>query len=100
VFGQRVVARGYLRDRRGRGTPRLTLTLPMNLLGDARGQRRSAFYRRATRPGAMISRANLYLTIQNRRGGPQTDDDWTPAPAPGSIGSPRAPRAGSIEEGT
>ena len=102
VFGQRVVARGYLRDRRGRGIRgaqvevyhyvagrprllktglrsrrygRLTLILPMNLFGDARGQRRIAFYYRATRPGAITSRANLYLTIQNRRGAPQTDDD-------------------------
>jgi hypothetical protein len=101
-FGTRVVARGYLRDRRGRGIRgaevevyhyvngrprllktglrsrrygRLTLILPMNLFGDARGQRRIAFYYRAVRPGAITSRANLYLTIQNRRGGPQTDDD-------------------------
>ena len=77
VFGQRVVVRGYLRDRRGRGIRgaevevfhyvagrarllktglrsrrygRLTLILPMNLFGDARGQRRIAFYYRAIRP--------------------------------------------------
>jgi hypothetical protein len=101
VFGQRVVVRGYLRDRRGRGIRgaevevfhyvaghrrllktglrsrrfgRLTLILPMNLFGDARGQRRIAFYYRALRPGAVTSRANLYLTILNRRGGPQTGD--------------------------
>jgi len=101
-FGQRVVVRGYLRDRRGRGIRgaevevfhyvngrprllktglrsrrygRLTLILPMNLFGDARGQRRIAFYYRATRPGSITSRANLYLTIVNRGGGPQTDGD-------------------------
>jgi hypothetical protein len=99
-FGTRVVVRGHLRDRRGRGIRgaevevfhyvagrprllktglrsrrygRLTLILPMNLFGDARGQRRIAFYYRAARPGAVTSRANLYLTIRNRRGGPQTD---------------------------
>jgi hypothetical protein len=99
-FGTRVVVRGYLRDRQGRGIRgaevevfhyvggrarllktglrsrrygRLTLILPMNLFGDARGQRRIAFYYRATRPGSVTSRANLYLTIMNRRGGPQTD---------------------------
>jgi hypothetical protein len=98
-FGTRVVVRGYLRDRRGRGIRgaqievyhyvagrprllktglrsrrygRLTLILPMNLFGDARGQRRIAFYYRAVRPGAITSRANLYLTIRNRHGGPQT----------------------------
>jgi hypothetical protein len=100
VFGTRVVVRGYLRDRRGRGIRgaevevyhyvaghrrllktglrsrrygRLTLILPMNLFGDARGRRRIAFYYRALRPGAVTSRANLYLTIMSRRGGPQTD---------------------------
>ena len=99
VFGERVVVRGYLRDRRGRGIRgaqvevfhyvagrprllktglrsrrygRLTLILPMNLFGDARGRRRIAFYYRALRPGPVTSRANLYLTIRNRRGGPQT----------------------------
>jgi hypothetical protein len=98
-YGTRVVVRGYLRDRRGRGIRgaevevfhyvaghrrllktglrsrrygRLTLILPMNLFGDARGERRIAFYYRATRPGRVTSRANLYLTIKNRRGGPQT----------------------------
>jgi hypothetical protein len=98
-YGTRVVVRGYLRDRRGRGIRgaevevfhyvaghrrllktglrsrrrgRLTLILPMNLFGDARGERRIAFYYRATRPGRVTSRANLYLTIRNRRGGPQT----------------------------
>ena len=100
VFGTRVVVRGYLRDRRGRGIRgaevevfhyvagrrrllktglrsrrygRLTLILPMNLFGDARGTRRIAFYYRAIRPGSVTSRANLYLTIRNRRGGPQTN---------------------------
>ncbi len=99
IYGQRVVVRGYLRDRRGRGIRgaeievyhyvqgrprllktglrsrkygRLTLILPMNLFGDARGQRRLAFYYRAIRPGAVTSRKNLYLTILNRRGAPQT----------------------------
>jgi hypothetical protein len=99
IYGQRVVVRGTLRDRRGRGIRgaeievyhyvqgrprllktglrsrkygRLTLILPMNLFGDARGQRRLAFYYRALRPGAVTSRKNLYLTILNRRGAPQT----------------------------
>jgi hypothetical protein len=98
-IGRRVVTRGYLRDRRGRGIrgaqievyhyvggrPRLlktglrsrragslTLILPLNLFGDARGRRRIAFYYRASVPGAVTSRANLYLTILSRRGGPQT----------------------------
>jgi hypothetical protein len=98
-YGTRVVVRGHLRDRRGRGIRgaevevfhyvaghrrllktglrsrrygRLTLILPMNLFGDARGKRRIAFYYRATRPGPVTSRANLYLTIRNRHGGPQT----------------------------
>jgi hypothetical protein len=99
IYGQRVVVRGTLRDRRGRGIRgaeievyhyvqgrprllktglrsrkygRLTLILPMNLFGDARGQRRLAFYYRAFRPGAVTSKKNLYLTILNRRGAPQT----------------------------
>jgi hypothetical protein len=99
IYGQRVVVRGYLRDRRGRGIRgaeievyhdvagrprllktglrsrkygRLTLILPMNLFGDSRGQRRLAFYYRAVRPGGVTSRKNLYLTILNHRGGPQT----------------------------
>jgi hypothetical protein len=99
IYGERVVARGFLRDRRGRGIRgaevevfhyvaghrrllktglrsrrfgRLTLILPMNLFGDARGQRRVAFYYRASRPGAVTSKAILYLTIRNKRGGPQT----------------------------
>jgi hypothetical protein len=99
IYGQRVVVRGYLRDRRGRGIRgaqvevyhyvagrprllktglrsrkygRLTLILPMNLFGNSRGQRRLAFYYRATRPGPITSRQSLYLTILNRHGGPQT----------------------------
>jgi hypothetical protein len=99
IYGERVVVRGYLRDRQGRGIrgaevevyhyvngrPRLlktglrsrrygklTLILPMNLFGDARGQRRIAFYYRASRPGAVTSKANVYLTILNKRGAPQT----------------------------
>jgi hypothetical protein len=97
--GRRVVTRGWLRDRRGRGIRggelevyhfvhghrrllktgmlsrkrgRLTLILPLNLFGDARGQRRIAFYYRASLPGPVTARANLFLTIRNRRGGPQT----------------------------
>jgi hypothetical protein len=93
------VTRGWLRDRRGRGIRggeievyhfvrghrlllktgmlsrkrgRLTLILPLNLFGDARGRRRIAFYYRASLPGPVTSRANLFLTIRNRRGGPQT----------------------------
>jgi hypothetical protein len=99
IYGERVVVRGTLRDRKGRGIRgaevevfhyvngrprllktglrsrrygRLTLILPMNLFGDARGQRRIAFYYRATRPGAVTSKANVYLTILNKRGAPQT----------------------------
>ena len=60
---------------RSRRYGRLTLILPMNLFGDARGQRRIAFYYRAIRPGSVTSRANLYLTIRNRRGGPQTEGE-------------------------
>jgi hypothetical protein len=97
--GRRVVTRGWLRDRRGRGIRsgeievyhfvrghrrllktgmlsrkrgRLTLILPLNLFGDAHGRRRIAFYYRASLPGPVTSRANLFLTIRNRRGGPQT----------------------------
>jgi hypothetical protein len=97
--GRRVVTRGFLRDRRGRGirgaevevyhyvagrprllktglrsrrAGRLTLILPLNLFGDSRGRRRIAYYYRASVPGAVTSRANLYLTIRNRRGGPLT----------------------------
>ena len=82
IYGQRVVVRGYLRDRRGRGIRgaeievyhyvdghrrllktglrsrkygRLTLILPMNLFGNSRGQRRLAFYYRAIRPGRVTS---------------------------------------------
>jgi hypothetical protein len=99
IYGERVVVRGTLRDRQGRGIRgaevevfhyvngrprllktglrsrrygRLTLILPMNLFGDARGQRRVAFYYRASRPGAVTSKANVYLTILNKRGAPQT----------------------------
>ena len=98
-IGRRVVTRGFLRDSKGRGirgaevevyhyvagrprllktglrsrrAGRLTLILPLNLFGDARGRRRIAFYYRASVPGSITSRANLYLTILNRRGGPQT----------------------------
>ena len=96
--GRRIVTRGWLRDRRGRGirgaqlevyhfvrghrrllktglrsrkAGRLTLILPLNLFGDARGRRRIAFYYRASLPGPVTSRAKLFLTIRNRRGGPQ-----------------------------
>ena len=99
IVGQRVVTRGFLRDNRGRGirgaevevyhyvagkrrllktglrsrrNGRLTLILPLNLFGDARGRRRIAFYYRASVPGAVTSRANLFLTIRNRAGGPQS----------------------------
>jgi hypothetical protein len=99
VVGQRVVTRGFLRDNRGRGirgaevevyhyvagkrrllktglrsrrNGRLTLILPLNLFGDARGRRRIAFYYRASVPGPVTSRANLFLTIRNRAGGPQS----------------------------
>jgi hypothetical protein len=98
--GRRVVVRGVLRDRRGRGirgaqvelyhyvrgrprllktglrsrgAGRLTIILPKNLFGDARGRRRLAFYYRASLPGRVTSRANLFLTILNRRGQPQTN---------------------------
>jgi hypothetical protein len=100
VVGRRVVARGYLRDRRGRGIRgaeievyhyvaghrrllktglrsrrfgRLTLILPLNLFGDSRGRRRIAFYYRALRPGPVTSKANLFLTILNHHGGPQSN---------------------------
>jgi hypothetical protein len=99
IVGQRVVTRGFLRDNRGRGirgaevevyhyvagkrrllktglrsrrNGRLTLILPLNLFGDARGRRRIAFYYRASVPGPVTSRANLFLTIRNRAGGPQS----------------------------
>ena len=98
-IGRRVVTRGFLRDNRGRGirgaevevyhyvagrprllktglksrrAGRLTLILPLNLFGDSRGRRRIAFYYRASVPGRVTSRANLYLTIRSRSGGPQT----------------------------
>jgi hypothetical protein len=97
--GRRVVTRGWLRDRRGRGIRggeievyhfvrghrrllktgmlsrkrgRVTLILPLNLFGDARGRRRIEFDYRAFLPGPVTSRANLFLTIRSRRGGPQT----------------------------
>lgn len=99
VVGKRVVTRGFLRTPGGKaiqgaeievfhfvgGKPRLlktglrsrkagrlTLILPLNLFGDARGRRRIAFYYRAFRPGKVTSTQNLFLTIRTRQGGPQT----------------------------
>jgi hypothetical protein len=99
VVGERVVVRGYLRDKRGRGIRgaeievyhyvaghrrllktglrsrrygRVTLILPRNLFGDANGDRRIAFYYRAYVPGAVTSRQNVFIRILKRNGQPQT----------------------------
>jgi hypothetical protein len=99
VVGERVVVRGYLRDKRGRGIRgaeievyhyvagrarllktglrsrrygRVTLILPRNLFGDAKGDRRIAFYYRAYVPGAVTSRQNVHIRILKRNGQPQT----------------------------
>jgi len=68
VRGHRRLLKTGLRSRKA---GRLTLILPLNLFGDARGRRRIMFYYRASLPGPVTSRANLFLTIRNRRGGPQ-----------------------------
>jgi hypothetical protein len=96
VRGQRVVVRGLLRDRKGRGISgaivdvyhyigkhrlsktglksrrggRLTLILPKNVFGDKHGNRTLLFVYRVKRPGPATSKQHLLLTIRYPDGKP------------------------------
>jgi hypothetical protein len=96
VRGQRVVVRGLLRDRKGRGISgaivdvyhyvgrhrlsktglksrrggRLTLILPKNVFGDKHGNRTLLFVYRVKRPGPATSKQHLLLTIRYPDGRP------------------------------
>ncbi len=98
-YGKRVVVRGRLTDRRGRGirgaeitlqhfvggklrllktgqktrrAGRLTVILPTNLYGDRRGLRRLRFSYTAFRPGPVTAARSLRLKVINKRGRPVT----------------------------